>query len=178
MGIDVKNKPLKPYDSAKATELPAGFVASRLAAKLQKTDKPICYVALSERRLDELARAMVALFPDIELVILPPWDCLPYDRVPPSAHCMGRRMDALRIWCTTKNSAKLLLTSVEATLQRIPPSAVIVKSQFELIVGTQFDRDAFFEFIRQTGYLEEPVADDPGEVAIRDGVIDLSLIHI
>ncbi|MGF9567751.1 DEAD/DEAH box helicase [Neorhizobium sp. BT27B] len=173
MGIDVKAKPLKPYENAEGTDLPAGFVASRLAAKLQKTNKPLCYVALSERRLDELAGAMVALFPDIELVILPPWDCLPYDRVPPSAHCMGRRMDALRLWCTIQNSAKLLLTSVEVTLQRIPPSSVIAKSQLELVVGTQFDQDAFFAFIRQTGYLEESVADDPGEVAVREGVIDI-----
>jgi transcription-repair coupling factor (superfamily II helicase) len=173
MGIDVKAKPLKSYDNAEEIDLPAGFVATRLVAELQKTNKPLCYVALSERRLDELAGAMPALFPEIEVVILPPWDCLPYDRVPPSAHCMGRRMDALRIWCTTRNPAKLLLTSVEATLQRIPPPSVIMKCQLELAVGTQFDQPAFFEFVRRTGYLEESVADDPGEVAIREGVIDI-----
>ncbi|MGI2034256.1 DEAD/DEAH box helicase [Rhizobium panacihumi] len=173
MGIDVKAKPLKSYGNAEEIDLPAGFVATRLVAELQKTNKPLCYVALSERRLDELAGAMPALFPEIEVVILPPWDCLPYDRVPPSAHCMGRRMDALRIWCTTRNPAKLLLTSVEATLQRIPPPSVIMKCQLELAVGTQFDQPAFFEFVRRTGYLEESVADDPGEVAIREGVIDI-----
>lgn len=173
MGTDVKAKPLMPYENAEETDLPAGFVANRLGTKLQKTNKPHCYIARSERESDEIARALAALFPNIEVIILPPWDCLPYDRVPPSAHCMGRRMDALRIWRTSQNTAKLLLTPVEATLQRIPPSAVIEKSQLELIVGTQFDQDAFFAFIRQTGYLEESVADDPGEVAIREGVIDI-----
>lgn len=152
---------------------PAEFVATRLAAALQAHNQSLCYVALSERQVDEIAVAMTAIFPEIKHVILPPWDCLPYDRVPPSRHCMGRRMDALRIWQTSSGERRLLLTSLDAMLQRIPPEAIIAVSKLELAVGQTFDRDAFFEFVQRTGYVEEPVADDPGEVAVREGVIDI-----
>lgn len=160
-------------ENVHSKQSPAGFIASRLAATMQKTEKPLCYIALSERHVDEIAGAMGALFPAVDLVVLPPWDCLPYDRVPPSRHCMGRRMDALRIWCSAGNAPRLLLTSVDTTLQRLPPYSVIKMSQFELVVGAPFDHGAFFEFIQRTGYREESVADDPGEVAVREGVTDI-----
>jgi len=82
-------------------------------------------------------------------------------------------MDALRIWSAPGGRPRLLLTSLDATLQRIPPATVIAKSHFDLAVGEQFDCMAFTDFIRKTGYVEDGVADDPGEVAIRDSVIDI-----
>lgn len=170
---EVPSSTLAAVEQAHAIKLPRGLVATRLAAALQNSDRSLCYVALSESAVVETADALTALFPAIELIVLPPWDSLPYDRVPPSRHCMGRRMDALRIWNTPHDSPRLLLTSLDAALQRTPPRAVVDKSQFQLVVGQPFDRDEFLSFIRRTGYVEEGVADDPGELALREGVIDI-----
>ena len=153
--------------------LPPGFVATRLAAALERSERSICYIALNEDGAERIAKALSELFPKVATILFPPWDCLPYDRVPPSRHCMGRRMDALRIWSTRGGRPRLVLTSLDATLQRIPPATVIAKSHFDLAVGELFDRMAFTDFIRKTGYVEDGVADDPGEVAIRDSVIDI-----
>jgi len=152
---------------------PPGLVAVRLSAILKGSGRSICYLALSEESASDIAEVFIALFPEVQLVVLPPWDCLPYDRVPPSRHCMGRRMDALRIWNTPSDAPKLMLTSLDAALQRIPPADVIADSNLELVVGEDFDRDAFSDFIQRTGYVEEGIADDPGELAVRDGVIDI-----
>jgi transcription-repair coupling factor (superfamily II helicase) len=156
-----------------ASRPPASFVATRLAAGLQRSQSSLCYVALSEGHVGEIAQAVGALFPQIALIVLPPWDCLPYDRVPPSRHSMGRRMDALRNWSMAGKAPRLLLTSLAATLQRVPPAAVIAESRLELVAGTSFHRETFFEFIERTGYVQEGVSDDPGEVAVREGVIDI-----
>ncbi|WP_313903801.1 DEAD/DEAH box helicase [Rhizobium leguminosarum] len=152
---------------------PPGLVATRLVASLRRSERSLCYVALSEGAATKIADAVSALFPDIEIIVLPPWDCLPYDRVPPSQRCMGLRMDALRIWSMPSDAPRLFLTSLDATLQRIPPATVIANSRLELVVGKAFDRDAFSDFIQRTGYVEEGVADDPGELAVREGVIDI-----
>jgi transcription-repair coupling factor (superfamily II helicase) len=152
---------------------PAAFVATRLAGRLRNSDISLCFVALSERSADRIARSIRCLFPAIDVVLLPPWDCLPYDRVPPSRHCMGRRMDALRVWTESSDRPRLLVTSLDATLQRIPPSAVIESSRYKLAVGDPLNRAAFELFVRSTGYAIEGVADEPGELAIRDEVIDI-----
>jgi len=162
-----------PADHAQVCNPPPGVVATRLAAALQSFELPLCYVALSEGAAARIAEALSALVPEIEVIVFPPWDCLPYDRVPPSAHCMGLRMDALRIWSTRSGGPRLFLTSLDATLQRIPPATVISKSHIELVVGKPFDRDAFSDFVQRANYQEEGVADDPGELAVREGVIDI-----
>jgi transcription-repair coupling factor (superfamily II helicase) len=172
-GIETASVPEVPFEPVQAGKLPPGFIATRLANSLQRTQRPLCYVALNEGQAAEIAEVFNALFPNLALVILPPWDCLPYDRVPPSAHCMGRRMDAIRIWQALGDAPKILLTSLDATLQRIAPISLIANTRFELEVGKPFDRDAFFGFIHRTGYVEDGVADDPGEVAVRDDVIDI-----
>ena len=82
-------------------------------------------------------------------------------------------MDALRLWIGGRSSRRLMLTSLEAILQRVPPADAISESVFQLAVGTSFNRDAFMNFIARTGYTEEGVADDPGELAVRDCVIDI-----
>jgi transcription-repair coupling factor (superfamily II helicase) len=46
-------------------------------------------------------------------------------------------------------------------------------AKLELVVGRPFDREAFFDFTRRTGYVQEGLADDPGELALREDVIDI-----
>lgn len=86
---------------------------------------------------------------------------------------MGTRMDALRVWSEPAEKPRLLVTSLNAVLQRIPPLKVIKDSRNEVTSGGLFDRDAFEAFVRATGYAVEGVADEPGELAIREGVIDI-----
>ncbi|AXV17559.1 hypothetical protein CYG48_17095 (plasmid) [Neorhizobium sp. SOG26] len=161
-------------EEKRSPKSPPGFVATRLVTLLQESEQPLCYIARSESAAARIAEAIAALFPELEQLVLPPWDCLPYDRVPPSRHCMGVRMDALRIWKTSSDTPRLLLTSVEAALQRVPPMGVITDSRMELAVGEPFDREAFSSFTQRTGYVEEGVADDPGELVVREGgVIDI-----
>ncbi|WP_018899597.1 DEAD/DEAH box helicase [Rhizobium sp. 2MFCol3.1] len=164
----------KPVDTNTFSErLPAGFVATRLADVLRKSTTSLCYVALGEEALEAIARSIRSLFPNLNLIVFPPWDCLPYDRVPPTRQCMGRRMDALRVWAEPSQAPRLILTSLDAILQRVPPLDTIRDSRLELRVGQRLNRAAFKAFVERTGYLEEGVADDPGEVAVRDEVIDI-----
>src|SRR5438477_6132929 len=50
----------------------------------------------SETRAERLVRALRGLAPQLEVLMLPPWDGVPYDRAGPSRQTMGRRIAALR----------------------------------------------------------------------------------
>jgi transcription-repair coupling factor (superfamily II helicase) len=165
--------PAAPEENAPPIRPPASLVATRLVKALRSSNNSLCYVALSETSADKIAGAIRCLFPEIEVIVFPPWDCLPYDRVPPSRQCMGRRMDALRVWRQPHQKPRLMLTSLDAALQRVPPIPVVDKTRFEVVTGQPFDREAFADFARRTGYIEEGLADDPGELAIREEVIDI-----
>ncbi len=152
---------------------PASLIAAKLAEAFRSSDTRLVYVALGETAATRIARAIQCLDPSLEMVVLPPWDCLPYDRAPPSRQSMGRRMDALRVWAQPSPRSRLLVTSLDAMLQRVPPAPVIMAGRFSVAVGDRFDRPAFEAFVSRTGYIEEGIVDEPGELVFRDELIDI-----
>lgn len=140
---------------------------------MQLTQRPHIFFALTDGTAEQIAKAARLLGPNIDVILLPPWDCLPFDRVAPSKQAMGRRMDALRVWLQPSSIPKLLITSLGAALQPVPPLSVIQDSKITLKVGQLLDRDAFKDFALRTGYVEEALADEPGEFVFREDVFDV-----
>ncbi len=149
------------------------LIAAKLVEIMQLTQRPHIFFALTDGTAEQIARAARLLGPNIDVILLPPWDCLPFDRVAPSKQAMGRRMDALRVWLQPSSIPKLLITSLGAALQPVPPLSVIQDSEITLKVGQLLDRDAFKDFALRTGYVEEALADEPGEFVFREDVFDI-----
>jgi len=104
------------------------------------------------------------------VLVFPPWDCLPYDTASPSAEAMGMRMSVLRRLAADP-APKVVVTSPEAALQRIPPASAI--RSLPLRSGQELDAEALRRFCQDAGYTIDDRVDEPGEVAIRGGVIDI-----
>jgi len=166
MGLDVARRSDVPKP-------PASYVAAKIIGFVKEQNASLAFVALSENAATSVAEAARCLAPDLDVILFPPWDCLPYDRVPPSRQCMGRRMDALRVWSGLSSRPRLLVTSLDAVLQKIPPLDVVESSWFEVTAGKAFDLTGFKRFVQGTGYLEDGLVDEPGEFAFRDDVIDI-----
>ena len=74
-----------------------GFEAFALTQAALETapDGPVVFVARDGQRLPAITEALAFAAPQIPVVELPAWDCLPYDRVSPGSEVAGRRLDAL-----------------------------------------------------------------------------------
>src|SRR4051794_9310661 len=95
--------------------LPSAAIAARLIAPIATAAKHgIIYIADSERSAEEIATALRHLSPGTKVLLLPPWDCLPYDRVLPSRQSMGRRMLAMRQMCEPAVGGRVIVASPEA----------------------------------------------------------------
>jgi len=165
-----------PTDTADAPrKAPAAAVAARLMDELADHPGDVIFLATNERRADEIASALGALGsaagPDI--LVLPPWDCLPYDRAAPSRESMGRRMAVLAaLKDRTVERPRWVVTSPEAAMQRTPPRDV-VGDVFHLRVGDRLERAALEAFARNWGYVTDDRIDEPGEIALMGEVIDV-----
>lgn len=164
--------PLIEPSSAPA-RAPAAAIAARLGQAWAGQDSDLVFVAASERRADEIARALQAFAANEALtLVFPPWDCLPYDRAQPSRESMGRRMAVLAYLARQGRPGCLIVTSPEAVMQRIPP-ATAASDQFDIATGGVLDRDALRAFADRTGYLHDERIDEPGEIAILGEVVDV-----
>lgn len=173
--ITLVEGPVPTETSPQSHDAPPAGVAVRLSARRLKKGETVLLIAASERRADEIAAGLAALRdPDgPEVMVLPPWDCLPYDRAAPSRESMGRRMAVLEALSERSTAAgRWLVTSPEAALQRVPPKDV-VGAGFDVAVGAALDRAALEIFASTWGYVADDRIDEPGEIALLGEVVDV-----
>ncbi|WP_404415889.1 DEAD/DEAH box helicase [Brevundimonas vesicularis] len=153
-------------------KMPAAATAAGLAGVKGKVSRPLVFIATSERRADEIAAALAVMVKDADVLVLPPWDCLPYDRAAPSRESMGRRMAVLAALTGASERRIFLVTSPDAVVQRTP-SRDRIDACFDLGAGQTLDREALETFLLATGYAADERVDEPGEYALLGAVIDV-----
>lgn len=151
-----------------------GLHAVRLIEQASDTDqRQLIYVSAGENRAEQMAQAIKGLAPDLEVCLLPPWDCLPYDNASPSREAMGRRMSVLRCMSEPAKDTRLLITSSAAIVQRVPPRRIWKQACLHLKTGEIFSQDELEFYLLRAGYILDERVDEPGEAAIRGQVIDI-----
>jgi transcription-repair coupling factor (superfamily II helicase) len=167
----------KPRPAARSRLIPAE-PAGRLAVELiqlaeKRRERPLVHIAADTRRTDLLLAITQALAPELRVATLPPWDCLPYDLVSPTRAAMGQRAGVLR-WLSNKTALPdILFATPAALIQRVPPQETWANAFVEFRIGDRVDPDALAAELKRIGYIEDELADTPGEFAIRGRVIDL-----
>jgi transcription-repair coupling factor (superfamily II helicase) len=167
-------RPLKIERLKSSQQPPAAALALALARVMLDADPGIMiYLASGEHRAEEIGRALTVMAPGIEAMVLPPWDCLPYDRVSPSSDIMGRRMRALSCLGTRPTRPRVVITSPDAIVQRLPPSSALANPLLPVRCGQLVDRKSILAFAAATGYRLDDRAEEPGEMAASGLVIDV-----
>ena len=158
-----------------ASVFSAGATAIHLATAARAAgDRGLLYVAADDPRAEQVEDAVRALFPDLEVLAFPAWDCLPYDRVSPSRAVQGVRASTLRRLASEPSRARLVVTTVAAAAQRVPGRGCWdARTAWTLGVGAPVDLDALHRFLRATGHVLDDRVDEAGEAAIRGGVVEV-----
>lgn len=159
-----------------------GVIDSSLAFILQeisnlKPEQPTIFVARSEKHFAELKQVLGFLDPQKEVVILPGWDCLPYDRVSPSPAIMAERLSAFyKLLQLQKNPTNtIILTSAKSLLQKIAPASTLKKYYLRIKLGQQVKVQDLTSYLIRSGFTRVELVEDVGEFAIRGGVVDVFL---
>ena len=166
--------PLKEFldETGRVTLAGAPEGAEALALAELAAAQPLLFVAQDDARVARLSALLAFQAPGIAVAIFPAWDCLPYDRVSPNGEIAAQRASQLASLAGGECPA-VLLTTVSAILQRVPPRAVFEKRLFRLEKGGRLDQAALTGFLGENGYARVGTVREPGEYAIRGGIIDL-----
>ena len=136
----------------------------------------VLHVARDDARLARLAEGLAFFAPGLRVLRLPAWDCLPYDRVSPVSEIVAERVDTMARLAGGNGAAKgptVVLTTVSAALQRLPARAVWREASFDAAPGEIVDLDRLTAFLVRNGYQRAGTVREPGEFAIRGGIVDL-----
>ena len=151
---------------------PEGFDATLILSELE-TAGVVCHVARDDKRMRAMEEALAYFAPDVPVVTFPGWDCLPYDRVSPNADISATRMATLAGLVHDMPSRFVLLTTFNAATQRVPAREVLRQAAFNATVGDRVDESALRTFLVMMGFVQAPTVTEPGDYAIRGGIIDI-----
>jgi transcription-repair coupling factor (superfamily II helicase) len=150
-------------------------VARAMAARAEAPAISLCVICRDGQRMAQLSRALSFFGPEILTIEFPAWDCLPYDRVSPNAAVVAQRMTALSRLTRVKGRDRpsVLLTTVNAALQRIPARNFVATHALSVAPGNVIGMQSILEWLELNGFTRASTVREPGECAVRGGILDL-----
>ncbi|MBS0247435.1 MAG: transcription-repair coupling factor [Proteobacteria bacterium] len=172
-------KPGRPLTLAQVVDGAEGLVLADLARAIAaKSDAPavsLTVVCRDGQRMAQLSRALAFFGPDIEVMEFPAWDVLPYDRVSPNAAIVAQRMTTLSRLTRVKGRDKpsIFLTTANAATQRVPAREFTATHALSVAPGNVLGMASVVEWLELNGYMRASTVREPGEYAVRGGILDL-----
>ena len=172
-------KPGRPLTLAGIADGAEGLVIADLARAIAAGAAPpaisAAVICRDGPRLAMLSRALGFFAPDIEVLEFPAWDCLPYDRVSPHGAIVAQRMTALARLASVKGRERpaVLLTTVNAILQRVPARAIVGKQSLSAAPGNVLPMGGITHWLELNGFNRASTVREPGDYAVRGGILDL-----
>jgi transcription-repair coupling factor (superfamily II helicase) len=151
---------------------PEGFDARALARELDR-GKPVIHVARDDKRMEAMRVALAFFAADATVISFPAWDCLPYDRISPNPDVAASRMATLATLARGLKGPFILLTTLSAVTQRLPSRDIVNASAFTARVGERVNEAALRNYLVRMGFTQTPNVSEPGDYAIRGGIIDI-----
>ncbi len=153
--------------------VPQGYDAYVAAQAARRRGGPVLFVALDDVQADAVERALGFFAPKMPVLAFPAWDCLPYDRVSPKPDIESKRLATLAALARGADKPCVIVTTINALLQRVPPKSVIAGASFMAKNGAEVDRDALVGFLSGNGYVRAGTVREPGDFSLRGGIVDL-----
>jgi transcription-repair coupling factor (superfamily II helicase) len=169
---------LKDQANITLASVPDGAESYALARILEESGRKglaLTFVARDATRMQMVAEALAYFRPDTDILQLPAWDCLPYDRVSPNSAISARRLLALGALAhgIAEDRHTILLTTLNAALQRVPERSWMASQTFAMAPGNQVDMAEISSWLEMNGFSRTPTVRETGEYAVRGGIVDL-----
>ena len=167
------NIPLKLSEEYVVSETPTGSEPLHVEKIINQFKRPVIYVTADREKQERFIEGCDFLCPNINVEILPAWDCLPYDRLFPSPGIIAKRAKTLTNIANNLTNIDVLAVTVSSTLQLLPSPKYFKGRYLELLVGRKINRERFLANIVDFGFRSAATVFEPGEFSIRGGIIDI-----
>ncbi|HXH53675.1 MAG TPA: transcription-repair coupling factor [Sphingomicrobium sp.] len=169
---------LKAREPLTLAGVPTGFLpwlAADLARAAHGTGKGgrAVVITADEAAMRALAETVPLFAPEVEVLTLPAWDSLPYDRASPALRVMAERLATLSALQVPRKKPQLLVATANAATQRLLTPFRIRQLTRRIAVGERLDRDVLIGQLSALGYQRTDAVAEAGEYAVRGSLIDL-----
>jgi transcription-repair coupling factor (superfamily II helicase) len=153
--------------------VPPGFAPLLLADLTRAAKARTLFIAPDDAAMRAVADAVPFFAPELEILQLPAWDCLPYDRASPSVAVTSQRMATLQALQQPPKKKQLVLTTIGAVIQKYVTPFRIRQTGERLTAGREISRERLASLLQSNGYFRVDTVAEAGEFASRGSIVDL-----
>jgi len=144
------------------------FLAARLFERLGRT---LLYLCAGEKEAEEATRELTAYLGPDAVLPFPSIEATPYEAVPPHLPSVHDRMRALHRLLS--GPPAVVVAAIAAAAEKTLPPEAFVDAVAAISPGDTLDVAAFAARLVTLGYARLPAAADPGDFAVRGGIVDV-----
>ena len=160
------------YDAHVVAELVAA-----LGGRNRNTQAALLHIARDDRRMAAFKSALEFFAPGMDVITIPAWDCVPYDRISPKPGIAAERISGLARIAALDSQAPgkpiVVLTSVNGAIQLVPKKTFFKQSVMNLSTGLAVAMEDVVVHLERSGFARNANVMEPGEYAVRGGLLDL-----
>jgi len=144
------------------------FLAARLYERLGRT---LLYLCAGEKEAEEATRELTAYLGPDAVLPFPSIEAMPYEPVPPHLPSVHDRIRALHRLLS--GPPAVVVGPIAAAAEKTLPPEAFVDAVAVISPGDTLDVDAFAARLVTLGYARLPAVADPGDFAVRGGIVDV-----
>ena len=175
---DTLQRVLRASEPLTLAGVPSGFLPvlaadlARAAHGASKGGRAVL-IASDETAMRAMAETVPLFAPEVEVLTLPSWDCLPYDRASPALRVMAERLSTLNALQDKAKGPQLLVVTENAATQRLLTPFRVRQLTKRIEEGARVDRNRLISQLSSLGYERVESVAEHGEYAVRGSLIDL-----
>jgi len=154
----------------------SGTERAFITAEIARTiSRPICMVLPTRKACDRMA-ADIQFFlgaDSREVFVFPPYNILPFKQIAYHNETAAQRIHLLYRLASGNAASMIILLPAETLLQRLIPKSILNDYAELLMAGEEIDRDSLITHLHAGGYNHTTLVEEPGEYAVRGGIIDI-----
>lgn len=144
-----------------------------MAETIRTRGRPLIHVAANDREAEQLQLAFRFIDPALPVYMFPAWDCLPYDRISPSAAISAERLATLAAILHPATETFIVITTPAAIAQRMIPKRALTEHIAVLSKGQIIQQEKLVALLASLGFQRTGKVMEPGEFAVRGSIIDI-----
>ncbi len=152
-----------------------GFITALATQNFATRD--VIFIAQNDLEIEFIEKQLRFFSPTIddkfEIIPFLAWDCLPYDRASPKQMIVGERIRALSKLANPNDKNFIVLTSVNAIIQKTLPPKIIKNAGLIARAKSKISISQLIDFLVFNGYQRQATANDAGDFAVRGGIVDI-----
>lgn len=143
---------------------------SLILSEISHKFKKVLFVASEDEELNSIAEQITFFSPNANIITLPSWDSIPYDKISPNISNITQRINALNRLISEDENVVLLI-SIASLIQFLPPKYIITGKK--ITVGEKIDYEELINLLISKSFRRFEIASEPGDFAVRGDIIDI-----